>query len=46
MMQDILFETEQKYFSRIKHAYTVALIRDPKMGFFTKTNSTVLCSSK
>ena len=26
MTQDILFENEQKYFSRLKHAGTVALI--------------------
>ena len=32
MMQDILFENEQKYSSRLKHADTVALIRAPKIG--------------
>ena len=41
MTQDILFENEQKYFSRLKHADTVALI-----GFGTERYSTVLCSSK
>ena len=46
MMQDILFENEQKYFSRLKHADTVALMRAPKMGFFTERYSTVLCSRK
>ena len=48
MMQDILFENEQKYFSRLKHADTVALIRALKteMGFFTERYSTVLCSRK
>ena len=48
MMQDILFENEQKYFSRLKHADTVALIRALKteMGFFAERYSTVLCSRK
>ena len=41
MTQDISFENEQKYFSRLKHADTVALIR---VG--TERYSTVLCSSK
>ena len=39
--QDILFGSEQKYFSRFKHADTVALI-----GVGTERYSTVLCSSK
>ena len=39
--EDILFENEQKYFSRLKHADTVALI-----GVGTERYSTVLCSSK
>ena len=42
LTQDILFENEQKYFSRLKHADTFAPIRAPKMGFFTKRYSTVL----
>ena len=41
MTQDILFENEQKYFSRLKHADTVALI-----GVGTERYSTVLCSNK
>ena len=32
MTQHILFENEQKYFSRLKHADTVALTRAPKNG--------------
>ena len=45
MMQDILFENEQKYFSRLKHADTVALIRALKTEI-TERYSTVLCSRK
>ena len=41
MTQDILFENEQKYFSRLKHADTVVLI-----GVGTERYSTVVCSSK
>ena len=43
-----LIENEQKYFWRVKHDDTVALIRAPKMGGFLtyKRYSTVLCSSK
>ena len=47
LTQDILIENEQKYFSRVKHDGTVALIRAPKMGLLTYNRySTVLCSSK
>ena len=42
LSQDILFENEQKYFSRLKLADTVTR----SMGFFTEGYSTVLCSSK
>ena len=41
MMQGVSFENEQKYFSRLKHDDTVALI-----GVGTERYSTVLCSSK
>ena len=47
LTQDILIENEQKYFSRVKHDDTLALIGAPKMGFLTYNRySTVLCSSK
>ena len=36
MTQHILFENGQKYFSRLKHTDTVALIRAPKMGSVLK----------